>query len=83
MEQFIIVEDNPQLYKAYQLNNYLVETRGEGYRKIGIVYFSSNNLYYPNTKEVFEKTIFQKNRFEWTKRRAVLDERDEEITVDL
>lgn len=45
-----------------------------GYRKIAYIYFSGNNLYYPNTSDAFEATILQKNRFEWTKRKAIMDE---------
>lgn len=30
------------------------------------IYFTSNNLYYPNTVECFENTIYKKDRYEWT-----------------
>ena len=31
------------------------------------IYFSSNAIYYPNTKEVFEDRIIKNNRFDWKK----------------
>lgn len=32
-----------------------------------VIYFSSHNIYYPNTKEIFEEQIINRNRFEWKK----------------
>lgn len=29
------------------------------------IFFSSNGLYYPNTKEIFEEQIIKKDRYEW------------------
>lgn len=29
------------------------------------IYFSSNGIYYPNTKEAFENSIVESNRFDW------------------
>lgn len=29
------------------------------------IYFSSNNIYYPNTEEIFRKRIVEKDFFEW------------------
>jgi hypothetical protein len=37
----------------------------ENSSKTCILYFSSNDLYFPNTEAVFEKQIIYKNRFEW------------------
>lgn len=31
------------------------------------IYFSSNNLYYPDTEDCFVKTIYEKDRYEWTR----------------
>lgn len=33
------------------------------------IYFSSNNLYWPDTKECFEQAVIQKDRYEWTRQR--------------
>ncbi len=48
--------------------NYLIESTGEG--KKCAIYFSSNDIYYPNTEEVFRKRIVEKNFFEWYKIRV-------------
>lgn len=50
--------------KIYKTDNYYVNVTK---RKTGrvIIFFSGNGLYYPNTKETFEKVIIQKNRYEW------------------
>jgi hypothetical protein len=39
----------------------------ENSSNICFLYFSSNDLYFPNTEAVFEKQIIQNNRFEWTR----------------
>jgi len=60
--------DSILIKKQLQQPNYLIEYDNE---KLNIkeqycaVYFSSNNIYYPNTKAVFEKDIITKNKFEW------------------
>jgi hypothetical protein len=49
-------------------HNYLIESNGVSADRTNtycVVYFSSNNIYYPNTKEVFKKDIVNKNKFEW------------------
>lgn len=46
-------------------NNYLIEYNDSIPANYCIIYFSSNNIYYPNTKEVFERNIIDKNKFEW------------------
>lgn len=35
--------------------------------KTVVIYFSSNNLYYPDTEDCFVNTIFEKDRYEWTR----------------
>lgn len=51
--------------KAYtELDNYSIQ-ESEVDSNICAVYFSSNEIYYPNTESVFERDIFKKNRFEW------------------
>lgn len=57
-------EQNEVILKAYQRDNYqCVDT---GLRSdICYIFFSSNGLYYPDTRKVFEEEIFQKDRYEW------------------
>ena len=46
--------------------NYLIEYSDSNEKqKYCIIYFSSNNIYYPNTEEVFKEKIIAKNYFEW------------------
>ncbi len=49
--------------------NYLIEYNEEAKKKYCIVYFSSNEIYYPNTESVFVSDIVKKNRFEWYRNR--------------
>ena len=54
--------------------NYLVEfstpnTTTENYC---ILYFSSNDIYYPNTEEAFKKQLLAKNRYEWYGQRIAI-----------
>lgn len=49
-------------------DNYLIESSSEqavGQKKYCAIYFSSNNIYYPNTEAEFNHAIVTKNRFEW------------------
>lgn len=50
--------------KIYNCDNYRVENTGS---KTGraIIFFSSNGLYYPNDKRVFENTVISNDRYEW------------------
>ena len=59
--------DIPEMCTAYreQLNYKIINQNQDN--QLCIIYFSSNGLYYPNTSEVFQKTILTDNRFEWEK----------------
>lgn len=55
---------NRTILRAYHKKNYqCIDTDVES--DICYIFFSSNGLYYPNTREVFEEQIFQKDRYEW------------------
>ena len=60
--------DNTAVKKIYyEHDNYKVSFH-EGplvNRKLCVVYFSSNDLYYPNTTKAFENSILVKDKFEW------------------
>jgi hypothetical protein len=47
------------------LDNYLIEYNQNIKKEYCIVYFSSNDLYYPNNENSFRESIINKNRFEW------------------
>lgn len=46
-------------------NNYLIEYSNITDQSFCAVYFSSNDLYFPNSAIAFNETIVKKNRFEW------------------
>ena len=46
-------------------DNYLIEYDHNLEKEYCIVYFSSNDLYYPNNENSFRESIIEKNRFEW------------------
>lgn len=45
--------------------NYLIEYNENVLKEYCIIYFSSNDLYYPNNEVAFTESILKKNRFEW------------------
>lgn len=50
--------------------NYKIEYSIGMPKEYCIIYFSSNNIYFPNIGEVIHKEIIVKNRFEWYKTRV-------------
>ncbi len=58
--------DSKNIGEVYtKADNYLVEYDEMQLKKYCVLYFSSNNIYFPNTAEVFENSIIKKNKFEW------------------
>ena len=45
--------------------NYLIEYDENVSKEYCIVYFSSNDLYYPNSETAFTESVLKRNRFEW------------------
>ena len=45
--------------------NYKIEYNNSCKKNICAIYFSSNDIYYPNNEEIFRKRIVEKNFFEW------------------
>lgn len=45
--------------------NYLIAYNESAAKEHCVVYFSSNDLYYPNSEVAFSESIINKNRFEW------------------
>lgn len=61
--------DSAIISESYRQNdNYLVEyserNSGSGIKTCAL-YFSSNDIYFPNSEEVFKDQIIKKNRYEW------------------
>lgn len=70
MEEPVIVfqTDSEVIEKAYMENlNYLIEFNEQVTQddKYCILYFSSNDIYYPNNEQEFKRQILIKNKFEW------------------
>lgn len=63
---YVFQTDSEIVNKVYQeQENYLIEFNEEGNKEWCAVYFCSNDIYYPNTEEIFRKRIIEKNFFEW------------------
>lgn len=70
MDKFEIWGENPDplVQEAYGRNNYKVVDIPKEYLKgtnTCYIFFSSNGIYYPNTKFEFEDKIIFQDRFEW------------------
>lgn len=62
---FVFQTDSEIVQSVYDSHpNYIVVEEAEKNNYCAI-YFSSNNIYYPNDKTTFDRAIAQKNRFEW------------------
>lgn len=60
--------DSDLVKKVYkENNNYLIEYDNHVKSKVCAIYFSSNDIYFPNTEEVFKERILKKNIYEWYK----------------
>jgi hypothetical protein len=63
---YVFQTDSEIVNRVYQeQDNYLIEFNEEGNKEWCAVYFCSNDIYYPNTEEIFRKRIIEKNFFEW------------------
>lgn len=63
---YVFQTDSELVKQVYEENNnYLIEYIESGDRSVCTIYFSSNDIYYPNTEEIFTKRIVRKNFFEW------------------
>lgn len=50
-------------------DNFLIEYDDNGDKSWCAIYFCSNDIYYPNTEEIFRKRIVENNFFEWYRSR--------------
>lgn len=63
---YVFQTDSEIVNKVYQeQDNYLIEFDEKGEKDWCAVYFCSNDIYYPNSEEIFRKRIIEKNFFEW------------------
>jgi len=63
--------DSPLVKELYKNNdNFLIEYSNSVLEKYCVIYFCSNDLYYPNTEIAFKEQLLSKNKFEWYKTRV-------------
>ena len=60
---FVLDDSNAIIKQCYSLNNYKDIILREG--RTCIVFFSGNGIYFPDERDVFEKIIIGKDRYEW------------------
>ena len=67
--EFVFQVDSELVNSVYSSHdNFLIEyssKKEKSNQEYCALYFSSNNIYFPNTEEVFNKAIVEGNRFEW------------------
>ena len=74
--------DSSEVDEAYRSKpNYLIEYSNkspcgiEKKQAVCAIYFSSHDIYYPNTSEAFKARILEENRYEWYKARFCMAEK--------
>lgn len=67
INEYSFKTDSDIVQKAYkEYPNYLIETnKPVENNKICAIYFTSNDLYYPDNEETFKARVIEKNSFEW------------------
>ena len=65
-EKYVFQTDSELVLNTFsQSKSYLVEYNEQVKQKKCVLYFSSNNIYFPNNATVFSKEIIKKNKYEW------------------
>lgn len=63
---YVFQVDSDIVQQVYnEQDNFLIEYDNQGDKNWCTIYFCSNDIYYPNTEEIFRKRIVEKNFFEW------------------
>ncbi|MBO9584151.1 MAG: hypothetical protein J7574_08330 [Flavobacterium sp.] len=73
-EQLIFQIQSRSIIEAFATDNYSIEfnTLDNAEDNLCIIYFSSNDIYYPNTKAAFDNSIIKKDRYEWKRNKFPL-----------
>ena len=67
-KQLIFQIDSPAVIEAFKADNYSIEYTDETNQTesdLCVLYFSSNEIYYPNTTQAFDYSIIQRDKYEW------------------
>lgn len=63
---YVFQVDSDIVQQVYtERDNYLIEYNDKGDKNWCVIYFCSNDIYYPNLEDIFRKRIIEKNFFEW------------------
>ena len=70
-KQLIFQVDSPAVLQTFDTNNYCIEYSNEEDcdTNLCVIYFSSNEIYYPNTLKSFEYSIIERDKYEWKRNR--------------
>lgn len=65
-QPYVFQTDSEVVNEVYvNQNNYLIEYNPNATENYCVLYFASNDLYYPNNEVAFYEQLAKKNRFEW------------------
>jgi len=65
-QKYVFQVDSDIVKQAFELQNYLiVYDEGCKQKDYCAIYFSSNDIYFPNNEQVFTKRILEKDFYEW------------------
>jgi hypothetical protein len=70
-KQMIFQVDSPEVLNGFDTDNYSIEysENKEAQKDFCVIYFSSNEIYYPNTSQAFEYSILKRDKYEWQRNR--------------
>ena len=70
-KQLIFQIESPDVLKVFQTDNYDIEYNDSDKVEddLCVIYFSSNEIYYPNTNQAFDYSIIKRNKYEWQRNR--------------
>lgn len=69
-ENFIFQIDSELVRTCFSSNNhYYIEYNNDisSNKYLCVIYFSSNEIYYPNNERIFKRSIIDRNKYEWKK----------------
>ncbi len=65
-DTFVFQADSDIVKSVYKNNNnYLIEYDNNQNKDHCAIYFSSNEIYFPNNEKAFSRSIIEKNKYEW------------------
>lgn len=66
-KQLIFQIESPAVLQAFAADNYDIEYNNSDQTEddLCVLYFSSNEIYYPNTIQAFDYSIIQRDKYEW------------------